>query len=66
MMQQPVLPSPKFEAKSLHIFTQWPQSITAACGIGCLACQDELFVNHPLDAKENDEHALDFALHLSH
>jgi hypothetical protein len=25
-----------------------------------------LFVNHPLDAKENDEHALDFALHLSH
>jgi hypothetical protein len=23
------------------------------------------FVNNPLDVKENDEHALDFALHLS-
>jgi hypothetical protein len=30
-----------------------------------LACQDEFFANHPLDVKENDEHALDFALHLS-
>jgi hypothetical protein len=30
-----------------------------------LACQDEFFVNNPLDVKENDEHALDFALHLS-
>jgi hypothetical protein len=31
-----------------------------------LACQGELFVNNPLDVKENDEHALDFAFHLSH
>jgi hypothetical protein len=23
-------------------------------------------VNNPLDVKENDEHVLDFALHLSH
>jgi hypothetical protein len=30
------------------------------CVIDCLACQDELFVNNPLDAKANDEHALDF------
>jgi hypothetical protein len=30
-----------------------------------LACQDEFFVNIPNDVKENDEHALDFALHLS-
>jgi hypothetical protein len=28
----------------------------------CLACQNELFVNNPLDVNENDEHALDFAL----
>jgi hypothetical protein len=30
-----------------------------------LHCQDEFFVNNPLDVKENDEHALGFALHLS-
>jgi hypothetical protein len=30
-----------------------------------LAFQDEFFVNNPLDANENDEHALDFVLHLS-
>jgi hypothetical protein len=29
-----------------------------------LACQDEIFVNNPLHVKENDEHALDFALHF--
>jgi hypothetical protein len=28
--------------------------------------QDELFVNNSLDVKENEEHALNFALHLSH
>jgi hypothetical protein len=27
-----------------------------------MACQDEFFVNNPLDVKENDDHALDFAL----
>jgi hypothetical protein len=26
----------------------------------------KFFVNKPLDAKENDEHAIDFSLHLSH
>jgi hypothetical protein len=30
-----------------------------------LACQEEFFVNNPFDVKENDEHATDFALHLS-
>jgi hypothetical protein len=30
-----------------------------------LACHDKLFVNNPLDIKENDEHAPDFSLHLS-
>jgi hypothetical protein len=30
-----------------------------------LACQDEFFVNNPLDAKENDGQAVDFVLHLS-
>jgi hypothetical protein len=37
----------------------------AKCGIDCFTCQDEFFVDHPLDIKENDEHALDFAFHLS-
>jgi hypothetical protein len=30
-----------------------------------VACQDEFFVNNTSDVKENDEHTLDFALHLS-
>jgi hypothetical protein len=34
------------------------------CGIECLAYQDEFLANNPLDVKENDEHTLDFALHL--
>jgi hypothetical protein len=39
--------------------------VTVVCGTDSLACQDEFFVNTPLDIKGNDEHALDFALHLS-
>jgi hypothetical protein len=31
----------------------------------CLACQDEFIVNNLLNVTENDEHALDLALHLS-
>jgi hypothetical protein len=40
--------------------------VTVVCRIDCLACQDEFFVNTPFDVKDNDEHALDLALHLSH
>jgi hypothetical protein len=40
-------------------------NVTAVCGIDCLACQDIFFVNNPLNVKQNDEHALYFALHLS-
>jgi hypothetical protein len=29
-----------------------------------MAYQDEFFVNNTLDIKENDEHTLDFVLHL--
>jgi hypothetical protein len=65
MMQQPVLLSQNFRTKSSHILTQSPWKITVVCGIDCLACQDKFFVNNPLDVKENDEHALDFAHHLS-
>jgi hypothetical protein len=65
VMQQPVLLSPKFGAKSLHIFTQSPWNISVVWGIDCLGCQDKFFVNNPLDVKESDEPALDFALHLS-
>jgi hypothetical protein len=28
----------------------------------CLACQEELFVNNLVHVKDDDEHALDFAL----
>jgi hypothetical protein len=52
VMQQSVLLSPKFGAKSSHIFTQLPQNFTAVRGIDCLACQDELFVNSSLDIKK--------------
>jgi hypothetical protein len=65
MMQQPVLLSPKFVQKSLHIFTQLPLNITAVCGIDCLAYQDEFFVNNSLNVKENDEYAPDFDLRPS-
>jgi hypothetical protein len=33
--------------------------------IACLACQGEFLVNNLLHVNDNDEHALDFALHLS-
>jgi hypothetical protein len=65
VMQQPVLLSPKFEVKSSHNFTQSPWIITVVYGIDCMACQDEFLVNNSLDIKENEEHALDFTLHLS-
>jgi hypothetical protein len=65
VMQLPVLLSPKFGAKSSHIFMQSPLNFTVICRIDCLTFQDEPLQNNPLDVKENDEHALDFALHLS-
>jgi hypothetical protein len=65
VIQQPVLLSPKFGAKSSNIFTQSQQNVTVVCGIDCLACQDELFVNNPLKVKENYKHARDHAVHLS-
>jgi hypothetical protein len=64
-MQQPLLLLPEFRAKSLHIFMHSPQNITVVCRIDCLDSQGEFFVKNPLDIKEN-EHALDFALRLSH
>jgi hypothetical protein len=61
VMQQAVLLSPKFGAKSSRIYTQSPYNITVVCGIDCLVCQDELFLNNPIYVEENDGHAL----HLS-
>jgi hypothetical protein len=40
-------------------------AVTVVFRIDCLVCQDEFFVNNPIDVKENDEHALHFALHPS-
>jgi hypothetical protein len=64
MMQLPVLLSPKFRAKFSNTFLQLPLNVTALCRIHCLTFQDKLFVNNPLDVKENDKHSLDFALHF--
>jgi hypothetical protein len=64
-MQQPVILLSKFGAKSSHIFKQSPLNVTVVCGIDCLVFQYEFFVNNPLDGKEYDEHALNFALRLS-
>jgi hypothetical protein len=64
-MRQPVLLSPKFGAKSLDIFPQSPQNVTAVCRTDCLACQDKFFVNNPLNGKENYERVFDFAFHVS-
>jgi hypothetical protein len=32
--------------------------------LSVLACQDEVFVNNPLDVQENDEHVYEFALYF--
>jgi hypothetical protein len=39
--------------------------VAVVCGIECLSCLEIFFMKNPPDAKENDEHALDFACHLS-
>jgi hypothetical protein len=58
--------SPRFGAKSSHVFTQLlKKNLTVVCGTDCMACQGEFFVNNPLNVRDNEEHALDFALHLS-
>jgi hypothetical protein len=51
-----------------EIFSQFDAvsaKVTVVCRIDCLACQDKFFMNNPLKVKENGEHSLDFALHLS-
>jgi hypothetical protein len=52
VMQQPVLLSPKFGAKSSHIFTHSWQKVAVICGIDCEAYQDEFFINNPLNQVE--------------
>jgi hypothetical protein len=39
--------------------------VTEVYGSDCLACRDESFVKNALDDKYDDEHSLDFPLHLS-
>jgi len=65
MVKQPGLFSPKFGTKSSHVFTQSPQNVAAEPEIHISACWDNFFVHNPLDVKENDDHALDIAFHLS-
>jgi hypothetical protein len=65
MIQQSVLLSPKFGAKSSHSLMHSSLDVTVVCGIEYFFCQDKFFVNNPLDMKDNDEHTLEFVLHLS-
>jgi hypothetical protein len=51
VLEHSVLLSPKFGARSVHIFTQSVWNLTLVCGTDCLACQDEFFVNKPLHIK---------------
>jgi hypothetical protein len=44
VMQQPVLLSPEFGAKSSHILTLLQQNVTVVCGIDCLACYGNFFL----------------------
>jgi hypothetical protein len=43
MVKQPGLFTPKFGAKSSHVFTQSPQNLTVKLGIHSLACWDQCF-----------------------
>ena len=65
MVKQPGLFSPKFGAKSSHLFTQSPQNVTVEPRVHSLACWDKFFVHNPLDVKESYDHALDIAFRLS-
>jgi hypothetical protein len=40
--------------------------VTVVCESECLVCHDDFFINKPLNAKENEEHAFYFALHVYH
>jgi hypothetical protein len=59
-MQQPVPFVTKVRGEVFAHFHALAVNVTGVCGIGCSACQDEFFVNTPLDVTENDEHALAF------
>jgi hypothetical protein len=50
--------------RNLLTFSNSHGKTTVVCGIQCLAYPNEFFVNNPLYFKVNNEHALDFALHL--
>jgi hypothetical protein len=52
VMQQPVFLSPMFRVKSSHILMQSPLNVTEVWRIDCFACQNEFFVNNPLDVKK--------------
>ena len=65
MVKQPGLFSPKLGAMSSHVFMQLPQNFALEPGIHSLACWDKFFVHNLLDVKENDDHALEIAFHVS-
>jgi hypothetical protein len=65
VMQESVVLSPNFEAKSSPHFCAVALKATVVFRIYCFVRHNKLFVNNPLDAKENNDQSLDFALNLS-
>jgi hypothetical protein len=55
----------KVRGKVFAHFHAFDVKVTEVCGIDCLAYQDEFFVNNPFGVKENNEHVLECAFHLS-
>jgi hypothetical protein len=64
VMQQPILLSPKLGPK-FRTFSRSRHKPSQQYAELTLACQDEFFANNPLDIRENYEHALDLAFHVS-
>jgi hypothetical protein len=55
-----------FQGESFAHFSAFAVKCHSSMWNGLFGLPGEFFVNKPLDVKENDEHALDFALQLSH
>jgi hypothetical protein len=54
----------KVQGEVFALFHAVAAKVTVARRIGGLTSQGEFFVNNPLDVKENNEHAPDFAIQL--
>jgi hypothetical protein len=65
VMQQPVFFVAKVRGEVFTHFRAVAVKVTVVCGVDYLECQEEFFLNNPLEVKQNDEHTLNFALTLN-